>query len=631
MASFHQMDNLKHASLEEVLLRLYPVTFLKWLYDVSLRQLAEAFPAALPPPDRSQRFGPDKAPNKACLVTLLLAVLRNPELGSRFLRALPNPTRAALAAAAWARRVNLAALEATLGVEVAKVNPEERRRYFEPLLLPVEHGFLALARDANGYSSYYAYGSSDRTAPNKADFAVFLPESVRKVFRALVPPPAGFELEPIDNLPTTSGRLYACADSALTDLRLVAEYIAQGHLKYTKSEQVGLTSLKAVCQMTRGSEFFERSEDTDLHLLRTRLLVGGIAFAGAKDREALLTAADGAGPVRDLAEKLLHNGSFLHEELLGHLANRQNRWVQYSLASIRQIPAFFARLPAGKWISWENLRRYHELREQVPTLFGPESRGLEAQATTIGRENWSRFVTITEDTEFELVGEPLLKGFAFLLAAFGLAEIAYNPPTHPKYRRPKKAYLTPYDGLRFARLTPLGEFVFRRRDTYELAGGPPTRVIIVLDEARLLATCRNADPLTELALAQFMEKLAPGRYHMTPKSLVGGCHSREDLEERIRLFRRVVSASPPAKWETFFERTLARTAPLEFERDYLVLKVGADEEIRRLLTSDPVLQEVVLKVEGLRIAVRRQDLKKLARRLEQFGYLSPLPSIAAAG
>jgi len=114
---------------------------------------------------------------------------------------------------------------------------------------------------------------------------------------------------------------------------------------------------------------------------------------------------------------------------------------------------------------------------------------------------------------------------------------------------------------------------------------------------------------------------------MTPKSLLGGCRSREDIEERIRLFRRVVSATPPPIWEGFFERTLARIAPLNLESDYLVLKVSPDEEIRRLLASDPVLREIVLKVEGLRIAVRQCDLTKLAKRLEQFGYLSPLPKL----
>ena len=60
------------------------------------------------------------------------------------------------------------------------------------------------------------------------------------------------------------------------------------------------------------------------------------------------------------------------------------------------------------------------------------------------------------------------------------------------------------------------------------------------------------------------------------------------------------------------------------------MKVSADEEIRRLLASDLVLREVILKVEGLRIAVRRSDLKKLARRLEQSGELNPIPRLAAS-
>lgn len=52
--------------------------------------------------------------------------------------------------------------------------------------------------------------------------------------------------------------------------------------------------------------------------------------------------------------------------------------------------------------------------------------------------------------------------------------------------------------------------------------------------------------------------------------------------------------------------------------------MGADQEIRRLLASDPVLREIVLKAEGLRIVARREDLKKLAKRLEEFGYFSPI-------
>jgi hypothetical protein len=128
-------------------------------------------------------------------------------------------------------------------------------------------------------------------------------------------------------------------------------------------------------------------------------------------------------------------------------------------------------------------------------------------------------------------------------------------------------------------------------------------------------------------MSQFMEKLAPDRYRLTPQSLLRGCASRQDLEERLVLFRRVVTAKPPAVWERFFESTLARIAPLELEPDHVVFKINSDEAIRRLFATDPVLREISLKVEGLRIAVLRRDLKKLAKRLEHFGYLSPLPRL----
>ena len=84
------------------------------------------------------------------------------------------------------------------------------------------------------------------------------------------------------------------------------------------------------------------------------------------------------------------------------------------------------------------------------------------------------------------------------------------------------------------RTRELGAFVFGRRNTFEVAGGSPTRAAIELDEARRSAICRNADKLTELALGQFMGKLAPGRYRTTPESLLGGCASRDDIKERIR-------------------------------------------------------------------------------------------------
>lgn len=616
MAMVHEIRKLLDAPIEDVLLKLYPVSLFRWLYDVTLRHLAENSPAALPQPDRPR--GADKIPKKAYLIQLLLAVLRDQAMGRQFFESLPPATRSAIAALTWGRREDLAALEKALGQQIAELNPNERRRYWEPFLLPPEHGFLVVVQSTEHYWSY-----SEREKPSRDKYSLLLPDAIRTVFKAFVPPPPGYDLLPLDHGPTPAHHRYSCAEKLVTDFGLVAEYIAQGQLKFTKAERVAAPSIKVLAQITGGPEFFPESDDNDLTLLRITMLADGLALVSAKDREKLLTRPGSTEGVREVIRTVVTNASLLHKELLPHLSPSRNRWCQYNSRAVRELVAFFEKLPGEKWVSWENVRSYHVLMEVTPSLFDGRTTGLQVNALKLG-DRWSTMIHTNAANAFDLISEPLLKGAAFLLAAFGVVEIAYLPPTHPHYCRPRKAYLTPFDGLAFVRLTLLGEFVFGRRDNYEVASGPPAKSPIVLDDARLLATCRNPDQLTELALGQFMETLAPGRYRMTAASFLGGCGSRENIEERIQLFRRLISAAPPANWELFFERILARVAPLTLETEYVVLKLSGDAEIRRLLAADPLLREIILKVEGLRIAVRQSDLKKLSKRLEQFGYLSPM-------
>jgi hypothetical protein len=208
MAMYFEIDKFVGAPMEEVLLKLYPVAVLKWLYDVNLRDLAEAYAGTLPQPDYPQPSDQDKAPKKAYLIQLLLAVLQDKAIRQQFFESLPQQTWLVIAALTWARRENLAALEKTLGQQIAVPNPDERRSYYEPFLLP-EHGFVVIVKKDENYWSY----SSTREKAKKEDYC----------------------------------------------------------LQFTKSDRVVMPSLKLLRQMTGGPEFFESSDDRDLALLRSRL------------------------------------------------------------------------------------------------------------------------------------------------------------------------------------------------------------------------------------------------------------------------------------------------------------------------------------------------------------------------
>jgi len=182
MPAAYEIEKLLHAPLEEVLLKMYPAMFLRWLYDVSLRQLAQAFPDALPPPDRTQISGADRIPKKAYLIELLRLVLRDPNLGPRFFEALPTTTREVLTAATWERELNLAAIERTLGQPVAEVNPDKRRMYYEPFILAPEHGFLIVMENRDSHRGYYS--STEREHPRKEAYYLVLPDDIRKAFKS---------------------------------------------------------------------------------------------------------------------------------------------------------------------------------------------------------------------------------------------------------------------------------------------------------------------------------------------------------------------------------------------------------------------------------------------------------------
>jgi hypothetical protein len=44
-------------------------------------------------------------------------------------------------------------------------------------------------------------------------------------------------------------------------------------------------------------------------------------------------------------------------------------------------------------------------------------------------------------------------------------------------------------------------------------------------------------------------------------------------------------------------------------------------ELMRLLSTDTILRDIVLKAEGYRIMVEKGDVERLMKRLREFGYL----------
>ncbi len=585
--------------LSDALPRLYSNSIICRIYQNFIAPLVERHPSLLAELAKTQLTGNKKTPKKNEKVELLKMILKDTELCTEFLALMPAPVNVAITRLAWHGACTLETLEALVGTPVADLNPEEGRRAYEPLLMREAFDlFFSMRRGGNMY--YWG-----RTFA-KNDFNVHLPNALRKAFKKCIPPPPEYVLQPLDEPP--SGTMRYLADKAMGDMKAAAEFIEQGHAKYTRNEQISKVSVRKFQEVIKGTEFFKPGSVGDYDQLRTRMLLEIISFSGQAFRKTLCTSTS-ADPFKELPGKL--SPVLLEAELLGHIRPGSLSTI-YQPGVAARLAKVMSEMPFGKWVSARNILLYFKYRDELPSVY--------AEPAAKPHYSYGAYGSTTPDEAFNqrfaMISEPLLKGFAFLLAALGMAEIAYMTPEN---QQP----FMPFSGLEALRLTPLGEFVLGKRTNLDVEVGSVPRSEILLDSNRLMASCRNLDSMTELALKQFMDRITQSRFRMTHKSLLGGCSSRKALEDRIALFRRVIAAEPPPIWEQFFTQTLNRIAPLQRDGELLVFKLDTDEETRRLFSTDPVLRQHCLKVEGYRIAIRHQDIKTVCKQLEKAGCLCP--------
>lgn len=601
----HHNKRQFNAPLPELLEKFYPVTEIWPLYQ-------EVF--------YSQRaLVPEKKPKKEEMIAALLDTLTSPEKGTLFFQNLNKDLLMAFSRLTWVDAVPLLELEKQLGFQISDLTIRKARSHYDRNTHEVtrrEAFFLVVFQKDDDYYSY-------SEILTKKQFSVLLPPALRSCFKKLLPPPQGYDMEPVAQLPVNGLKTFRCDETLVEDLRVVADYISRGHLQYTNAEKIKKPCIRALSDLMQGGEFFPNEKSSlKLPLLRVELFVNMIASIGNSLRNHMLSEPpDPKKILRGFLDEIFKNPELIHEYVLPHLVGSKHD-VTYDEETMENLEFIFSEIDTEGWITFENLQKYQFYREIELDFFIYH----RCHVTAKSRENdsyyrYSNKVALCSETKRHFLTLPLLQGTAFLLAAFGMVEIAYERPTHPCWERSSESFLTPFDGLVAIRLTPLGSYALGITNEIELKVSKRKRAEITLNPQRLTVTCRNIDPVTELSLLEFMEKLSDGCYRMTRKSFMRGCASDVDIKKRIEQFKANISATPPPFWQAFLDDLSKGAVALRFRGKYKVYELTDTPELRQLFSSDPVLREKTLKVEGLKVAFAKEDLLAINRRLADLGYL----------
>ncbi len=242
--------------------------------------------------------------------------------------------------------------------------------------------------------------------------------------------------------------------------------------------------------------------------------------------------------------------------------------------------------------------------------------------------------------EFGITG---LKSFAFILASLGMAEIAIRQDSVPTASSAKPATvpatsaadslsvlyatlnaerISPFDSLEYLRLTPLGRYALGVDKTYE----PPVieqEAYFELDPERLIIrSLQDPNPYEQL-LRDTAMPISRGRFQTSALSFLTNCHSREDVDGKINIFKQFIANELPPLWEQFFQSLLQHCHPLKEDKTtYKHYTLQPDNrDLIQLITTDPVLREIIIRAEGYRILVKIEDLRKFETQLKKHGYL----------
>jgi len=538
-------------------------------------------------------------------IVILALIYSYKDLFLRLMEQLPDAVAGAFFWLAWGGEQTLPELERRLGRRLFAIEGGSAFEAARRIDVDWRFFFLDVKRKGRTYAA-----------------SLWLPQAVRRLIRPYLQKPPGYWLEGSDTRPDAAF-FFAERDIASLLPRCLS-FVARGGARFSRASRRLLSSaLKKFHRDVRFPEFYPgdlerygyvRGQLTLLFLAQAAVDRGGLED-DVKDQLNGLCAAYFRGSDAFGLNAMTHlRGRGVSQPAAGEGCGGE------TADTVRTV---LENMPASGWVAIEDVLefcRFRELRAPAYRPGPPWPDVFVGVQSAIDGETRPERVFISERNYDELVAVPLLKAHLFLLAGFGLLEVAYDRPRNPAYRLPGDAFLTPYDGLAHFRLTELGAAVLGRGETAALtgaAGGAPP----ILDEGALIVTLAADDPDLRAVLEQFARPLSRNRYKVDFTSFFKGARDKAAVQATIQMFRQLVCREPPSLWEDFFEAALIRVDPLSPEPGWQVFTLRNDPELLAAFQRDPVLRQLAVRAADLRVLIRPRDWGKVKKKLEERGYL----------
>ena len=427
-----------------------------------------------------------------------------------------------------------------------------------------------------------------------------------------------------DTLPEGQWRTIDMETESLSAFNLFQGLYKQGELPM-KKKGISAADIKRADKKMALTEFFPDDSNEYRQFMRANYYLGWLAtnehMKSAYKAKKIMSYAD---TLLDLFKNFDKMNSYLPAMLYPHikgLRQNQTEWGKHDTLC-KQMMNWMKEHP-DKWVSIKDIymRIVQKDSEDASSIYTAMVYNPNYEQNTADMTNLYSMKGIAADSYTREFGVNGLKAFAFILASLGMAEIALTAKGNVTTETDDEV-TSPFDDVCYIRLTPLGRYALGTCKEYE----PPVinqEAYFELDPERLIIrSLQDPNPYEQL-LRDTAEPISRGRYQTSALSFLTNCRSRNDVEGKISIFKQFIANELPPLWQQFFQSILQHCNPLQEDKiSYRHYTIQPDNrDLIKLITTDPVLQQIAIRAEGYRIMVKLEDLRKFETQLKKHGYL----------
>ena len=548
-----------------------------------------------------EKIDAKKPITKPELVTLCFSVFANEIIYKRFLLILPKHINILIEKLLWVDFMSETDVELYINETITIV--PKYSGYSTPNDLKSEYYFFTV-----NIQMTHIY-------PSKGFYVLSLAPIFKQVLAKFYPKPVNYYFIPLDEIPVINYHFNA-ENLIINELPKVLSYYMQEGIKYS-SKGKPLDGTLSKLQRNCGISEFELTTGKEIGKIRSALMAGMLYNFKVND-----ISIDTVSIIKELFTSRylkLKSVQFILTQLKGwgfmdssydYIAGIENKFLDIA-----------KQFPVGKWISCKNLIEFIECRfiNLQPVTNSAASYRLYYQSTFDGfkQHNYEdKYYVGGKNTSF--IYQPFIKGTIFLYAAFGLVEIANKEIDTTQF---SNTYYSAYDGLDYFKLTALGAYIFGQTETYEFEFGQQKNKL-QLSEDSLMIFAEGELGVLDVMLANYAEKAGANRYRVTHGHFLKNCQTSNDIEKKITLFKRTISATLPIYWQQQLNIWKDNSHKIKADTSSKIFKISeTDKILQKIVVQDAVLKELILKAEHFNILVPIHNIVKFKVRMKELGYI----------